>query len=236
MGWRPGGIAVAAMGLLVAVSPLAARQDTERAVQGVGAEGSGPEPVSPVLARLPRPSWSERPVEVPALDLALAGGPADELTLGAQPDQAVEHSDAYYTRLTIHRWGSYFMLPLFAGEYVLGNELLNGSNPAGWVRPAHRVGAIALGVLFGTNTVTGVWNLAESWKEPGAARRIIHATLMLASDAGFAYTSSIAQREHDVRGDFGEFRVGGDNRRHRDFAIGSMALSTAGAVMMWLWR
>ena len=28
--------------------------------------------------------------------------------------RAVQYSDQYYTRLTIHRYGSYLMLPLFA--------------------------------------------------------------------------------------------------------------------------
>ena len=43
---------------------------------------------------------------------------------------AIEYSDAYNTRLTIHRWGSCTMLPLFASEYYLGNRLLNGHQRA----------------------------------------------------------------------------------------------------------
>jgi len=84
--------------------------------------------------------------------------------------------------------------------------LLSGSNPAGWVRPMHGVGAGALGVLFGVNTITGVWNLVESRKDPRALRRILHSTLMLAADAGFLYTASLAgEREDEFEGGFGGF-------------------------------
>ena len=31
---------------------------------------------------------------------------------------AIQYSDQYYTRLTIHRYGSYAMLPLFVAEYT----------------------------------------------------------------------------------------------------------------------
>ena len=44
---------------------------------------------------------------------------------GARP-KAIEYSDAYYTRLTIHRYASYAELPLFAAEYALGQRILNG--------------------------------------------------------------------------------------------------------------
>jgi hypothetical protein len=34
--------------------------------------------------------------------------------------RAVEYSDQYYTRLQIHRWGSWLEFPLFGAEYWLG--------------------------------------------------------------------------------------------------------------------
>ena len=40
--------------------------------------------------------------------------------------RAIQYSDAYYTRLTIHRYASYAELPLFAAEYALGQRILNG--------------------------------------------------------------------------------------------------------------
>jgi hypothetical protein len=142
-----------------------------------------------------------------------------------QPQQAIEHSDAYYTRLTIHRVGSYAMLPLFAGEYLLGEKLIDG-DAANWVKSTHVVVAGAIGALFGVNTVTGVWNLIESRKDPGGTRRLIHSALMLAADAGFAYTGTLPDDDGESEG----------NNRHRDFAVGSMAVSAAGTALMWLWK
>lgn len=142
--------------------------------------------------------------------------------------RAVEYSDAYNTRLTIHRIGSYTMLPLFAGEWYLGDQLLNGSNPAGWVKPAHVFVAGTIGALFTINTVTGAWNLWDSRADPaGRTRRYLHVALMLASDAGFVWTGAIAgDAKHNV--DAGN--------RHQNVALGSIGLSTAGTVLMWLWK
>ena len=154
--------------------------------------------------------------------------PADTDTVSMRPRPvATVYSDAYATRLTIHRIGSYTMLPMFAAEYVLGQQLLTGGY-ANWVKPAHSVVAGGLGILFTVNTVTGVWNLAESWHDPvGRPRRLIHSALMIASDAGFVWTGAIAgasKHSQDAA------------NRHRNVAIGSMGLSTIGAAMMWLWK
>lgn len=140
--------------------------------------------------------------------------------------KAIEYSDAYGTRLRIHRIGSYVMLPLFASEYILGDRLMQ-QNHADWLKPAHGVVAGGLGILFAVNTVTGVWNLVESRKDPeGRTRRLLHSALMIAADAGFAYTGLIA-------GDAKESEEG--RSRHKNAALVSMGLSTAGTLMMWLW-
>jgi hypothetical protein len=140
--------------------------------------------------------------------------------------KAIEYSDAYETRLRIHRIGSYVMLPLFATEYFLGDRLMQ-QNHADWIKPAHGVVAGGLGVLFAVNTVTGVWNLAESRKDPeGRSRRLLHSALMLAADAGFAYTGLIA-------GDAKESPEG--RTRHKNAALVSMGLATAGTTLMWFW-
>jgi hypothetical protein len=142
--------------------------------------------------------------------------------------RAIEYSDAYNTRLTIHRIGSYTELPLFAAEWYLGDRLLNGVNPAGWMKPAHAGVAGALGVLFTVNTVTGAWNLWDSRADPaGRTRRYLHTGLMLASDAGFAWAGAIGG---DAKHNFDT------GKRHRDIALGSIALSTVGTAMMWLWK
>lgn len=148
---------------------------------------------------------------------------------------AIEYSDAYYTRLTIHRIGSYTMLPLFAAEYSLGQNLIQDLSPPSWMKPTHALVAGGIGVLFGVNTITGVWNLWDSRKDSeGRTRRIVHSVLMLASDAGFAAAGATAPGHHHDFGTFSNYqqRV----NLHRGIAIGSIAASTIGGVMMWFWK
>ena len=154
--------------------------------------------------------------------------PADT---GGRP-KAIEYSEAYGTRLAIHRYASYTELPLFAVEYALGQKILNGQRTGEFAsqgtRSAHKVVAGGLGVLFAVNTVTGVWNLVEARHDPsGRTRREIHALSMLLADAGFLYTASLggaARRSLD-----------GENR-HRNAAIASISVATASTLMMWLWK
>jgi hypothetical protein len=148
---------------------------------------------------------------------------------------AVEYSDAYYTRLTIHRIGSYTMLPLFAAEYSLGQNLIQDASPPTWMKPTHALVAGGIGVLFGINTITGVWNLWDSRNDSdGRTRRIVHSVLMLASDAGFAAAGATAPGHHDHFVDYGTYLH--RERVHRGIAIGSIAASTIGGVMMWFWK
>jgi hypothetical protein len=140
---------------------------------------------------------------------------------------AVEHSDAYYTRLKIHRIGSFTILPLFAGEYLLGQNLIqhNTVSPS-WVKPAHGAVASALGVVFLSNSVTGVWNLVESRHDKeGRTLRWIHSLSMLTADAGFAATGLTA---HGSRGG------SANNDTHRNLAIGSMSIAVISTAIMWL--
>jgi len=142
--------------------------------------------------------------------------------------RAVTYSDAYATRLKIHQIGSYVMLPLVGLEFGLGQTLFTSSNPPSWVKPTHTTVAWGIGALFTVNTVTGVWNLWDSRHDPaGRTRRYIHAALLLASDAGFAITGAMGE-------DAGH--SSDDRSRHRNFALGSIGLATAGTVMMWLWK
>jgi len=156
---------------------------------------------------------------------ARASGSAPVDSTSPRP-KAIEYSDAYGTRLQIHRIGSYAMLPLFASEYVLGDRLMR-QNPPDWMKPAHNIVAGGLGILFAVNTVTGVWNLVESRKDPeGRTRRWVHSALMLAGDAGFAYTGLIA----------GKAKESPEGRtRHKNAGLVSMGLSTAGTLLMWFW-
>jgi hypothetical protein len=161
--------------------------------------------------------------------------------------RAIEYSDAYATRLTIHRIGSYAMLPLVASEWVIGDRLMQ-PNHADWVRPAHVAVATGIGALFAVNTVTGVWNLVESRNDPaGRTRRLLHSALMIAADAGFVYTAMIADDDDGGESSDDEFRFAratasgalessDDNTRHKNAALVSIGISTVGTVMMWLWK
>jgi hypothetical protein len=148
---------------------------------------------------------------------------------------AVEYSDAYYTRLTIHRIGSYTMVPLFVAEYSLGQNLIQDASPAGWIKPSHVAVASGIGVLFTVNTVTGLWNLWDSRHDPsGRTRRTVHSVMMLLSDAGMTAAAALApSREQGfVEASTYQHRV----NMHRGVAISSFALSTVGGAMMWFWK
>jgi len=158
---------------------------------------------------------------------SLAWQPAcSEQPVDTQPQRrhAIEYSDWYSRRLTIHRIGSYTMLPLFGAEYLLGNRLLNGSADEGWIKPTHVGVALGIGGLFAVNTVTGLWNLWDARHDPnGRTLRYAHAVLMLAADAGFALTPMFADDDG-----------GGNRTMHRNVAITSMSIATLGTVIMWL--
>ena len=164
---------------------------------------------------------------------AMSPAPAD--TPVVQRPRAIEYSDAYYTRLTVHRYGSYAMIPLFVAEYSLGQNLMNDASPASWMKPAHVAAAGGIGVLFGVNTITGVWNLWESRDDPaGRTRRIVHSVMMIASDAGFAAAAALSPGRNHGFTTYGDFLH--RERVHRNVAIGSFALSTVGGAMMWFWK
>ncbi|MBX9929756.1 MAG: hypothetical protein K2X99_12700 [Gemmatimonadaceae bacterium] len=155
-------------------------------------------------------------------------------TLGAAVDstparvrrKAVQYSDWYGKRLTIHRVGSYAMLPVFATQFWLGQKLISNTPQPDWVRPTHKTVAYGTAALFTSNTVTGVWNLWASRNDPAdRALKWTHVALMLAGDAGFAYTGTLVE---DAR------RSLDGQDRHRNAALASMALSTAGTALMWI--
>jgi hypothetical protein len=140
----------------------------------------------------------------------------------------VQLSDGYYRRLTIHRIGSYTVIPIFTAQYIAGSRLYDqGSAAPGWARPTHKIGAAALAGVFTVNTVTGVWNLWESRHIP--ERRVLrfaHALSMLGADAAFAYTgiklSQDAENSMVAR------------RRHRNVALTSIGVSTVSGLAMWI--
>lgn len=142
--------------------------------------------------------------------------------------KALELSDAYEIRLEIHKYASYATVPIFAAQEIIGQKLYNNDSKGlprqhGLVG-AHDAVAVALGGLFAVNTVTGSLNWWETRKQAeGRTWRTIHSVLMLASDAGFAYTAAIGRRARFLQA---------DRDRHKNWAIGSAAVALASYVMM----
>lgn len=159
--------------------------------------------------------------------LAQSAGDASPGPLAAASDQtarttAFVYSDGYRTRRKIHFIASFATIPLFATQYALGKKLYDGTGSSG-TRTAHRAVAAGVGVLFGINTVTGVWNLVEARKDPtGRAKRTVHGILMLAADAGFVATAALAPGRDGS----------GDRTAHRSVALTSVALATTGYLIM----
>lgn len=176
-----------------------------------------------------------RSIQIPVQDPHLApssagtsfmGGPLADT--GSAPEM-VEYSDAYFTRLTIHRWASYLTLPLFAGQFVVGQKLMNGEG-TDQLRGIHGVLAGSLAGLFVVNTITGGLNLYEGRKDPeGRTRRTIHSVLMLLADAGFAATGALA-KENENEGGFSSGRS--NNNAHRNMAIASMGTALVSYAIM----
>lgn len=146
--------------------------------------------------------------------------------------RAVEHSQGYQTRATIHKYASFATLPLFATELALGQSLYNGS-ATGSKRAAHGAVGASIGALFAINTVTGAWNMfGEGRKEPqGRTRRLVHGLLMMAADAGFAATGASAP-ESEGGHNGAAFQT--NKSTHRTIALASIGLGTAGYLTMLL--
>jgi hypothetical protein len=151
-----------------------------------------------------------------------------------QRRRAIEHSDWYYRRLTIHKAASFATAPLFVAEYIVGQKLFDGNASSG-EKSTHGALAAGIGVLFGVNTITGGWNLWDSRNDTqGRARRLTHAALMFVSEAGFVATAALAPE-----GEENEARREDDSsgrNRHRAVAIGSMGVSLVSYLMMYVWK
>ncbi len=163
-------------------------------------------------------------------DRDAAGGPAGPVrsTRFGRPaprDTVFEYSAAYYKRLDVHRAASYAMLPLFAFQYVAGSKLYDESFEApAWARTGHRVAATGIAALFTVNTITGVMNLYEGRKDPvDRKRKVFHAVMMLAADAGFLTTGLLAERAEGSND---------DRALHRTVALTSVGVATVGYLSM----
>jgi hypothetical protein len=148
-----------------------------------------------------------------------------------QRPRVFEFTHAYEVRLTIHKYASYATLPLFAAEFVLGQQLYNNPPGSSSTLQAHQMVALGVAGLFAVNTVTGAWNLWDSRKNPdGRLKRWIHGSLMIVSDAGFVATGATAPSRRSVLNDPARARL------HRTIAITSIGAALAGYGMMLLWK
>jgi hypothetical protein len=141
--------------------------------------------------------------------------------------QAVEVSDWYSRRLTIHRWLSYASYPMFAFQYAAGRQVWEkGRGAPDWARDGHRIGAAAIASVFTVNTITGVWNLVESRNvEEGRTRRYFHAASMLIADAGFTWAGAVLSEQAE--------RSTEKRKLHRTVALSSIGISVTSATLMW---
>ena len=189
---------------------------------------------------LPAPEEQPALAAEPAAPLTLAASAAlatatDPLAAQAAPApraMAFEYSDGYMTRLKIHKYASYATLPIFITQAVIGQKLYNG-NTSDSMRTAHNALTAGTAVLFGVNTVTGVWNLGEGMKDPNhKKKRMVHGFLMLAADAGFVATGLMAPHTHHESESGFETISGSSPSSHRAVALTSMGLATVSYLMM----
>ncbi|HET7040586.1 MAG TPA: hypothetical protein VFI13_01145 [Gemmatimonadales bacterium] len=191
---------------------------------------------------LPVPAMRFAPPAAPTASyLAITTGRLAELapddTTRPRP-RAIVYSDWYTRRFTIHKWASWAMLPLVAGEYVVGQKLYNGTpGTQGGLRDTHQLLATGIEGLFAVNTVTGVWNLWDSRHDPhGRTRRWVHGISMLVADVGYLAAAGTAPDDDCAEG--GGTCAPNSQRAstHRGLAIGAFGLSTVSWLMMLVWK
>jgi hypothetical protein len=217
------GAAIAAMVCLPAAPALAGPADAViGSFPGCSIEASRPGPWSVEFGASPnRPALSAPPGSLAA----------DGQAPPPRRPVPVEYSEGYKTRAKIHKIASIATLPLFITDYALGQQLYN--NPGDESKKGVHAGfAAATGILFGVNSVTGVWNLWEGRKDPNhRTRRMTHAILMLAADAGFLATAMLAP-EGEEHHESGNPDLSSQRSTHRGVAIASMSVATLGYLIM----
>lgn len=140
--------------------------------------------------------------------------------------QAVDVSEWYARRLTLHRRLSYAILPIFAFQYMAGREIWEkGGGAPSWARNGHRVGATAIAGVFAANVVTGVWNYMDSrGVEDGRARRTLHGLSMLAATGGFTWAGAVLSEQAETDP--------AKRRLHRTVALTSIGITVTSGVLM----
>ncbi len=144
--------------------------------------------------------------------------------------KAVEVSEWYSRRLTIHRYVAYGTIPVFAAQWAAGQQLFDKSRDAPtWAKTTHRVGATMLAGMFTVNTVTGAWNWWDSRSvEQGRVLRTIHALTMLGADAAFTYAGAKLSDEAE--------NSASKRNEHRTIALSAMGVTVASGLIMKFWN
>jgi hypothetical protein len=208
----------ASLAALLAFAPCARVVAQDFVVDGADSEAA-------LRVTAPSPDQVQDPPQV--------AGPPAPATPAPRP-KAFEYSDGYQTRLKIHKYASYAMLPLFVAQYAVGQKLYNGTG-SDTTRTVHGVLAASTAALFAVNTVTGVWNWTEARKDPNhSTKRTVHGVLMLVADAGFVATGVMTpHHEHEFGdGSFGGGSNGTSASTHRSIALASMGVATVAYAMM----
>jgi hypothetical protein len=166
--------------------------------------------------------------EVPAPRLLVFDVPQEQPARRAVP---VEYSDFYKTRAKIHKYTSIATLPLFVANYFVGQDLYN--HPGDESKKGLHGGLVAAtAVVFGVNTVTGVWNLWEGRKDPNhRTKRMTHGILMIIADVGFMATAALAPSENEAEHG-GVPTTSSGASTHRTVALTSMGIATVSYLIM----
>ena len=140
--------------------------------------------------------------------------------------RAVELSEWYSRRLTIHRYVAYSTVPVFALQWAAGDQLYRKSSSAPtWAKTMHRVGATTLATMFTVNTVTGAWNWWDTRSQaPGRALRTVHALTMLGADAAFTYAGAKLSNDAEISAT--------KRRQHRTVALSAMGVTVVSGLAM----
>jgi hypothetical protein len=167
--------------------------------------------------------------DIAALDVGMLHNQDDPQPLHAG---AVEYSDGYQLRRKIHKIASFATLPLFAGEFALGQSMYNSApSDASSKRGLHAALGTGIIALFGVNTVTGAWNLfGEGWQDQnGRTLRLVHGLLMMAANVGFVATAATGPNSRSPRQ---ALTYESNKVTHRNIAVASISVGTAGYLLM----
>ncbi len=184
----------------------------------------------PFTLKLDRPHYLAPELKIFTLaENSAPSFPADPSQSSASRSKAVNFGNGFFTRRKIHKYASYATLPLLAAEGAVGQKLLDRTgNDSDSLRSVHSALAAGIGVLFGVETVTGVWNMLEMRKAAKVnTKRLLHGSLMLASDIGFIATAATApHREERNR------QAGFNTSTHKALAYTSLGVAAFSYVYM----